>query len=316
MKYDEWLAHFNPNHDPDNGQFTDSPGGNRSSSKSVDKSSSTKYNKSEEKTVSKSYPQSSDKWKRAAKIGAVALGATLAAVGGAYLYKSGKLDKFVTMGKNAVSKYGGISMNESGGFLNRSKRVVGRSPDQLNLKMISKINGPGPVDATRKINCTHTTTAYILNSLFGQKVQALPHSGIDEVSGRISLGRDSKIFHAMFDGIKEIDLMKQHALPAKLKRPAVPNIHMDWMEGLDSLPSGTGILCLGCPGGGGHVVNYEKTADGLLTLIDSQRNIVKSGADVRGFQWEGGGYKLLKALDFSNATLRDNAAEVLKNMVK
>lgn len=38
MKYNEWLMHFNPNHDPRNGQFARSGGGSSHVSKSVFKS--------------------------------------------------------------------------------------------------------------------------------------------------------------------------------------------------------------------------------------------------------------------------------------
>ena len=299
------LCHFNPNHDPRNGQFAESSGGSSGGSKTVDKSTAKKYNKDDKSSKS----QSSDKWKTAVKVGAVAVGVSLAVIGGVYLAKSGKLDKYISAGKSMMSN---VSNKASG----KSQRIVGRSPEQINLKMISKINGPGAVEPSRQINCTHTTTAYILNSLFGKNVQALPFSGVDELSGRVSSGRGMNTFHALFDGINEIDLMEQHALPAKRTRAAIPNIHMDWMKGLKSLPPGTGILQVATDKGG-HVVNYEKTAEGLITLIDPQANIIESGdMGVNAFRWgTNNGYRLIKALDLSNATLRENAAEILKNMV-
>lgn len=304
------LCHFNPNHDPRNGQFAESSSGSSGGSKTVDKPSPKKYNKDDKNGK----PQSSDKWKTAAKIGAVALGVSLAAIGGVYLYKSGKLDKYISAGKNMISKTGtdAVVIGDSGGLFGKTKRIVGRSPEQLNRKMISKINGPGPVDRTRQINCTHTTTAYIMNSLFGKKVEALPFSGVDELSGRVSNSRPTAIFHSIFDNVNEISLLKEPQRPGR-----VP-ISMDWMDGLHSLPPGTGVLALWSKSDGGHVVNYEKTAEGLMTIIDPQHDIIESGElGINAFQWRANnGFKLLKAFDLSNATLKENAEEVLKYMIK
>ena len=179
--------------------------------KSLDKSSDKEYNKSgnsEKEPHEKRHL--TDKQKRAIKIGAAVAVTALAAVGTAYLVRSGKLDGLIARGKGsfdhidkkqrAVESIGQIDLDDV--------PIIGKSPTQIDLDMVSRINGPESERESieRKINCANTTTSYILNSVFGMDTVAKGHSGIvDEKSGEVILGQYPEIFNSMFDGIKISD---------------------------------------------------------------------------------------------------------------
>lgn len=307
MDYNEWLAHFNPNHDPKNGQFTSNAGGSSLSKAGSTKSSSSAVNtKSANESSSDGDEQSKSSnhnvdWKKAAVVGGVAVTGTLAAIGGYKLYKSGVLDDYIKKGKDAIED---IPVNR-----------LGKRYDELDMKMIKSINAEGPITHDRQINCTHTTTAYVLNSLYDKHVIAKPFGGYDEIYDQIGEGRDMRIFDDVFEGIKTHDYVGDPTNPKDTAKFLFSRGH--WNERLNEIqPGSTGILWIASPLGASHVINYEKTKDGVVTLIDCQsKKVYKNGLSQALFKFNGM-WKIARSMDFSEATIREDAPRILGTMVE
>lgn len=230
----------------------------------------------------------------------IAIGAATAAaiIGGSYyLYKTGKFDKLAEIGKNAVdSQFGGKSSSSVIAKFGRETADV-----RKNAAMIKSINsanrGPGGEN-----NCFHTSTSYILNSVFGKKTTAKPFSGIDEVSGLATgqAGRDWKLFNSIFDGIKTKDYIADGGKATSLS------------DAISDIKRGsTGVIHFE-----GHFMNYEMSKRGRLTLIDAQRDrnqIIEVTSDV--VNRIGNRNKVQRILDFSEASIRDGSETVLKHIV-
>jgi hypothetical protein len=227
----------------------------------------------------------------------IAIGAATAAaiIGGSYyLYKTGKFDKLAEIGKSAVdSQFGGASTK-----VNISKLGKDVSAVHANTGMIRSINatnsGPGA-----KMNCFHTSTSYILNSLFGQKTTAKPYSGFDEISG-MQTARDWKLFNSIFDGIKTKDYLAEGGKSVNLSQ-AVNDIKR----------GSSGVIHFE-----GHFMNYEMSGRGRLTLIDAQREgnqIIEVTGDV--LRKIGDGYKIQRILDFSEASIREDSTNILTHII-
>lgn len=227
----------------------------------------------------------------------IAIGAATAAaiIGGSYyLYKTGKFDKLAEIGKSAVdSQFGGASKK-----VNISKLGKDVSAVHANEKMIRSINsansGPGS-----QMNCFHTSTAYVLNSLFGQKTTAKPYSGFDEISG-MKTARDWKLFNSIFDGIKTKDYLADGGKSVNLSQ-AIKDIKR----------GSSGVIHFE-----GHFMNYEMSRRGRLTLIDAQREgnqIIEVTGDV--LRKIGDGYKIQRILDFSEASIREDSTNILSHVI-
>lgn len=304
MEHLNYLVHFNPNHDPKNGRFTDRPGGIASSKVSGMKSSATSKNLNDKnENVSESNKKSETStsnidWKKAAVIGGVAVTASLAAIGGYTLYKSGALDKYISKGKDAIKD---LPVNK-----------LGKSYAELDMKMIKSINGTGPTTRDRQINCTHTTTAYVLNSLFDRHVVAKPFDGYDPIYDTIGSGRDIKIFQDVFDGLKIHDYAGDPPNAAKLFLSKG-----SWKDRIDDIaPGSTGILWIASPLGASHVINYEKTKEGVVTLVDCQtKKVIKDGLATSLFKMNGL-WKIARSFDFSEASIKDGAERILGTMIE
>lgn len=230
----------------------------------------------------------------------IAIGAVtaVAIIGGSYyLYKTGKFDKLAEIGKKAAdSQFGGKSSSSMLTKLGRETEDVRKN--QAMIRSINSANhGPGSEN-----NCFHTSTSYILNSVFGKKTTAKPFSGIDEVSGLATgkAGRDWKLFNSIFDGIKTKDYIADGGRSTSLS-----NAMADIKRG------STGVIHFE-----GHFMNYEMSKRGRLTLIDAQRDgnqIVEVTSDV--LKKIGDGYRVQRILDFSDASIRDGSEAVLKHIV-
>ena len=146
------------------------------------------------------------------------------------------------------------------------------------------------------MNCFHTTAAYILNAVLGENVTALPYDGIDEVSGLSGLGRDYRIFSAIFNGLNIRECAKNESMH-------------DMFKSLE--PGSTGVIHIRA-GGLGHFINYEKDTDGVVTVIDPQTNTI---SDTSAYI-ASGRYSPYRVIDCSNASLKPDAKEILKHMVK
>jgi len=167
--------------------------------------------------------------------------------------------------------------------------------------MIKRINS-GNQGAGGENNCFHTSTSYILNSVFGKSTTAKPFFGIDEVSGMATgqAGRDWKLFNSIFDGIKTKDYIADSGRSTTLAT-AVGDIKRGT----------TGVIHFE-----GHFMNYEMSKRGRLTLIDSQakgNQILEVTPQV--LNRIGSGYKVQRILDFSEASIRDSSESVLKHIV-
>lgn len=302
------LIHFNPNHDK-LGRFAKSRFGG---SKKLDKSANMTYNKNEESnTIDK------ERLKKCAKIGAGVVATSLLVAGGIYLAKSGKLESLIDNRSvddaiNMIKDEPIVNLGGgTGDTVSNAIKNTGKSPQNLDLKMISNINGPGLVETERRYNCAHTSMAYILNSMFGMNVTAKPFSGVDENSGFvgaidsnskiIKFGRDINIFRAVFDGLeyKKCDTSKDTLSKV-----------------LSAQPQGTGIIRI-IHKSGGHYINYEKDKNGVISIIDGQTGEVVWGLDGLKFL-EQKGYIPADIIDATKAVLKndENAVKVLKAMVE
>lgn len=177
---------------------------------------------------------------------------------------------------------------------------LGKSIEQIDRKMVESINSDVEGTWAGSVNCVHTSTAYILNSLFGYKAKALGNYGIDEVSGMVADGRDINILHGIFDGINVKSVSNQ----------SFENVFSNLK------PGSTGILHVQSSGGK-HVINYEKDLKGNVSVIDAQRyrsKIMDSQRFIANAKSQG--FSPLDVVDFSNASIRSGAEDVLKYIVK
>lgn len=231
-----------------------------------------------------------DKQKRAIKIGAAVVGASLVAAGGVYLYKTGKLQ---TVGNNFITKE-----------LHSANNGIGKSINDISKTMVANVNSDGRsgsgLSADYQRNCAHTSIAYIMNSVLGYNVKAKGYGGVDELSGLVTgnFGRSKAIFSSVFDGIKTTEVpFDEQRLDLAIKH----------------ISSGTtGIVRLK-DGDYGHFLNYEKDKLGNLTFVDCQSSLI---VPVEKVLASGARASITDIFDCSNATLKDGATETLKFLVK
>ena len=300
------LIHFNPNHDK-LGRFTKSPSG-IASGNSVDKVGSTGYNKSEgiDKTKIKKY----------AKIGAGIVAASLVVAGGVYLAKSGKFNDMVNAGReltaNTLNEVGSASIfdaDSKGKSIKPQPNSTGRTHDKIDFDMIQRLNGQGPdSEPGRDINCAQTSMAYILNSMFGEKVDAKPYVNDLELTTmfpdlRISkYGWSREVFKEIFDNAEY--------------KSCKPNI--DTLSSVLSKQSpGTGIIDV-FNGSFKHFIVYEKPEKGDISIIDGQSgNFVWGNAGIEYIQ-QMFGWVPTAIIDVTNASLKttDDAKMIINSMVK
>lgn len=247
-------------------------------------------------SVSKDASSSSRNSRRAkqiAKGAAIAAGVLLAVYGG---YKLSQLrSKETSTGSSIVDDF---LHNTSG----RTSPAIGKSIGDIDRAMVSRINQSNG-GREGEINCAHTSMAYILNSVFGQNVRAQGFSGVDEASGLVRNGRSKKIFDAAFDGVRHIQPPASESFERSVER--IPN-------------SSTGVLYV--RGGGlAHFLNYERDSAGVLTLVDTQQHDARTqimAADSPAYRFLSRNVGVSEILDFSNASISENAGDVFKHCVK
>lgn len=289
------LIHFNPNHDK-LGRFAKSSFG---VSKNLTKVNNKKYNKDRIlDDIDK------EKLKKYALVGAGIVAASLLVVGGVYLAKSGKLSDMTKAGKllvdEAVSNLGDHDLSEFGGSgvsetIKSLPNTTGRTPDKIDIDMIQSINGPGPLsEKGRNINCAQTCVAYILNSMFGEEVEAKPFSDDHELTMRFpdlrisNLGWNRNVFEEIFDNVKYEPCKTEQSTLSKL---------------LSDQPHGTGILHLAGKAGA-HFIMYEKPENGDITLIDGQWGDVVSGVGGIEYMQNIKKFKPIGVIDVTKAALK------------
>lgn len=225
-------------------------------------------------------------------------------------YKLAKLsqqNRFVELGKakteQLLSKIGNnkVNVSEIGGKgLTVFPQNVGKSPNDIDIQMVCRINESGMHSGVeRSINCSHCAISYVLNSLFGMNTTAKGFNGVDEVSGLVASGRHVNVFKSIFEGIKET---------------RYGNDGENLIRGLNNIPNGsTGILRVIDSYNSGHFVNYEKSRDGIVSIVDGQRGGVAVGN--QNLSYLSQLWKVTHVLDLSNASLRDGVDQVLNVMV-
>ena len=218
--------------------------------------------------------------------GVVALGATAYSA-----IASGQFDDLIASGQAYFSSAAANAVNP---------KQLGKSIKQIDKEMVASINSEIANTKPGQVNCFHTTTSYILNSLFGQNTKALGYFGVDELSGmQLKDGRSIDLFKSIFDNIS-IDSVKNQSYDSVFS---------------SLKPGSTGIIRVFSGANGGHFVNFEKNLAGVVTIVDPQKGYV-----IDSTAWasvaKSLGFAPQDVIDFSNATLKDGASEILKYIVK
>ena len=269
------------------------------------------------------YRKNFDK-KKAMKVGAIAAGAALAAVGGYYLYKSGALDSLVKNGKNLVkdlpdgvlgSEISGaklpkadINSNDAGNLTKTLKTMVANSA-KAGASISEIYNDKTYLDSINEAgggkNCSSTSLAYIFHRLFGADFKAVPDS-------EITLEKQSIDYIKSFfkEGtINEID--------PESKLGAGRNGSLFNNKLIDMIPNGsTGMLAFNFTNA--HWVNYEKTSDGEFTLICNQNHrIVPNAMITKLVTMIPVPYKYCyRILDMSHAEVSEEGVKKLHEIVR
>lgn len=215
-------------------------------------------------TISRTGFHLTDAQKKYIKIGAGIATTVVAAYGAYKLYQNKDyISMYAKMGKKNVdfirsSKY--LNSNSMAGLNNIASMKIGKSFADIDKKLVQSINKANFNTPEGSINCTHCSISYIMNSVFGVKCTAKGFSGVDEISGLKADGRNPDIINVLFNNVKKNNYGSTVA---------------DINNTLQQLKSGT-TGCLGVynKNGFGHLINYEKSSNGVLTLIDSQNNLI------------------------------------------
>ena len=240
----------------------------------------------------------------------------MAAVGTAYLVRSGKIDGLIARGKGSLD---GLDKKQLLGgspepINSDSIPNIGKSPSQIDLDMVSKINCPESERDSyeRKVNCAHTATSYILNSVFGMDTIAKGHNGImDEESGELRFGYYPEFFSSMFDGIKITDdYRNQYSLNDLKDRNVLAQKNISLFNKIPN--RSTGILYV-TTGYQSHYACWEKDESGVFTIVDPQCNTVYSGELLKDFFSD---WVIYSSLDFSNAMIKQGAQDIFNSVVE
>lgn len=239
MKYEDWLAHFNPNHDK-LGRFAKSNHLSYGKKTSIDNNKHNEYNKEKGKSL---------------------------------------LDRFVSLFGDKRVKY-----------VNKNSRMtrIGRSPEEINRKIVKSVNPKRGTDRKYKTNCVNCVIAYALHSQFGIKAEAR--------------GSDVQNLVSVYSVFKNTG-MKRFTGNIQECISLIPN-------------NSSGIIAVSKNFLGrrsGHVINYEKDKRGVTTLVDAQRNIIESKdySKIIPNSYMTDGY-----IDLSNATLSQDYKQIASHNVK
>lgn len=238
--------------------------------------------------------QLSDKQKKYLKIGAGIVAGALIAYGGYKLYQNKDLLlKEIKLGRKNVD-----FIRNSGKFDYLTIDSLGGSKF-IDKNMVKSINKSNLLDTGGQINCVNCSVSYILNSKFNMNTTAKAYAGIDEISGMQAPGRSLNFLHSIFDNINRKDISES----------SFDNL----IKNIDNNSKG----CLAVTNrlfGYGHMINYEKSASGLLTIIDSQSGEILDYSKTKELLnscYTGNGI----IYDLSNSTLKDSAKDILKYVI-
>ena len=260
------LAHFNPNHDK-LGRFAKNMFGRSKSSRTIDKTTKEKYN--------------TDKLKKTLKIGAVALGVSLAAIGGVYLYRTGKFDQLIANGKSAVDKtlttHGNLSISEA--------TVSSAADATTKSKTLKKLAKPETVkEVLRNTNPHFGEDEYFGNCTLCATAGYLRGQGYDVKAGKVAGGsqhlRDvvERMFKVDFS-VNDSRLQQDYATHFSKSPEAASRILIrrfgndaEGVIGFAKKPQTDPIRQIindGNPSAEGHAFNFKIT-NGIVTFFDNQ----------------------------------------------
>ena len=223
----------------------------------------------------------------------IALGAIAGAavVGGTiYLAKTGKLDNLINKGKSFID-------NQFGGSFNDSAPKIGKTLSEIDQKMVKNINKANYNTPGGQTNCFHTTTSYILNSVFGKNTTALPFNEVDEKSGFSGYGRHYQLYNAIFENINIRECNKNESM-------------FNMFKSLKN--NSTGVVHIRS-GPSAHFINYEKDSQGNVTIVDPQ--LKKNQIHDIFMYVSSGRFTPIRVLDFSDAKIKEDAGDILKYIV-
>ena len=170
--------------------------------------------------------------------------------------------------------------------------------------MVSQINANGWVGDPPRLttdcarNCSHTSIAYIMNSVLGMNVTAKGFGGVDEISGMVqSKGRNKNVFEAIFDGIESSEVPMQDQAVNKA---------------ISHIKNGTTGIIRVQSGDDGHFLNYEKDKTGKITFVDCQNGKLWEINSTTNYP----NIRLTDIFDCSNASLKEDASNFLRHMVE
>ena len=149
----------------------------------------------------------------------------------------------------------------------------GKTIDQIDKSLLKSINkgttGSLTLDPKRSMNCGHCSVAYIMNSLFGVKCSATETGQMNyEVDKKIMTPVYGKTMNQLLSSFKDV---KRTSFVDEINKPTVSDAMKKVSNG------STGILMV-TNGFSSHFLNYEKSKNGAVTLIDTQNNLIGDNA--------------------------------------
>lgn len=272
-----------------------------------------------------------DNQKKAIKIGAAVVGTTLLVAGGLYVAKkTGVFAEKVDIAKDYLSPEKLDKMLdidnpiEAHRYEQLAKKITlpdrldldlssvknlhtsGKDYKAINNKLLTSINhgvtGMYAVNPARQVNCGHTSISYIMNSLFGYECTATPAHTFNN-NGKIQFGKTADFLTSAFKNVERTSF-RERWIP-----PTLNDMSKELKNGT------TGILFMNL-NGSGHFINYEKSKNGVVTLIDCQNNLKFKPGKGNVIEKAISNARVIEVLDFSNAELKPNAGKILKYLIQ
>lgn len=178
--------------------------------------------------------------------------------------------------------------------------------DKSLLKSINHgVNGSSlTASAERSMNCGPCSVAYIMNSLFGTKCSAIEDYLINmkhPFADGIHMQTHGKTMNQLISSFRDI------ARTSYLDRDNLPSVTDSFK---DMKNGSTGILMV-TNGLSSHFLNFEKSKDGIVTLVDTQNNLIGDKA-LKMFS----GMQVREFADFSNAKIHTNTSMLSRIIMK
>lgn len=217
--------------------------------KSLDKSGKESHNRSGRTGLS-------DKQKKAIKVGAAVVAGTLAVAGAAYLVKTGKVQKYISRGKNIFSSVSTDSAKRIGGGIDRSLNFKTKNHLDPPEKFINHINPKYATSVDYTMNCGNCAIAFEMNCR-GYDVEARGNPIGMSSTGLMQFFRGGNKNTAFsIDSINDINALDQRR-GVKVKRLITKEILKRY--GSDNA---RGAIYVQMPAGG-HWINWTKRGSNI-----------------------------------------------------